>query len=340
MGKGLTQQRDTVRQRPAAVPVCLSFFLSLILCLLPVNALGVVDDKLETLIFSPKLNNPFYQSIFNDIIRGIEDAAEGEVHTVRLEKSSSPFDSKSWVAEYQPDFIISLGSLSAHPRDKIDSHIPWLLSAVHRAPSHNARHPDMTVSLVPDPELLFQKTIKLLPDTRHIHVVYHRSDQALIDDATEDAKTLGLILESYRADDLKHSAKLHQRLLKQLNSTSDVLWLLQNPLIVDNRLILPRVLKKAWSRRLRVISNNFMHVKHGALISLYPDNYLLGQYLWRRTRSLSEEMHATVTEYTSKDHMEWLQQAKVAVNTRTANHLGLHLNAMQKRQIDLTFPRQ
>ena len=84
---------------------------------------------------------------------------------MRLEKSQVPFDSRYWLDTYQPNNIISLGSLSSQPKDTIDSNIPWVLSAVHKQPINAERLPDTTVSLIPEPSVLFNKVLNLLPDS-------------------------------------------------------------------------------------------------------------------------------------------------------------------------------
>ena len=113
MTQAMIQQRKAVRLWPALTIMCLYF--GFILFASP-NIHAKSEYPSETLIFSPKLDNAFYQSIFNDIIQGIKDAAEGDVHSVRLEKSQVPFDSRYWLDTYQPNNIISLGDIPTYAR--------------------------------------------------------------------------------------------------------------------------------------------------------------------------------------------------------------------------------
>ncbi|NRB39163.1 MAG: hypothetical protein HRU20_11955 [Pseudomonadales bacterium] len=303
----------------------------------------------ETLVLAPQLKQGFYQTIFNEMIQGIRDAATGSVNTVMISRASPRLHAEPWLEQYQPDYIISLGSLAGQTYKGIDVATPWVLGAVHKAPkppqrSDSADHgvvnnasnkfsPNLTVSLIPAPDKLFDQLHALAPKINRIHVVYQQADDALITYARMAAKQLDITLHVYQAEDLKHSAELHQDILKNAKPEHDALWLLQNPAIVDNRLILPRVLKVAWQRKLTIISNKLSHVKHGVLLSLYPDNYQLGQYLWQRAAGLKADNIQTGSQ------LEWLKQTRLAVNTRTARHLGLRFSAEQNRQIDLKFPR-
>ncbi|PCJ47533.1 MAG: hypothetical protein COA99_00540, partial [Moraxellaceae bacterium] len=264
------------------------------------------------------------------------------------------------IRQHSPDFVISLGSRGKVAAFSISTAIPVVLGAILSpdssvllalqqpsmlastafTPLRQPRLPDLTVSLTPAPEQLFNQLRNLAPNIRGVHVVYHKNDTELINDARAAAKRFGLNLTVHQAQDLKQSALAHSQLMANLKSETEALWLLQNPEVVDNHLILPMVLKTAWQRKFVVISNNFSHVKHGVLFTLYPDNYRLGKHLWQSGADLviAAESPASTT-LLKLPQLEWLQQTRLAVNIRTARHLGLKFSERQQRQFDLIFPR-
>ena len=80
-----------------------------------------------------------------------------------------------------------------------------------------------------------------------------------------------------------------------------------------------------------VFSSSVGHVKRGALFALYPNNVELGRSLAASAQAaLSSAGHAA-------RGVVPLKEVLVAVNLRTASHLGLQLGARQQ-SFDLVFP--
>jgi putative ABC transport system substrate-binding protein len=74
------------------------------------------------------------------------------------------------------------------------------------------------------------------------------------------------------------------------------------------------------------------HVKRGALFSLYPNNVELGHNLansaLRQISAGSQPVNAITP----------LKDVLVAVNVRTAGHLGLNIGQRQQQAFDMVFP--
>jgi putative ABC transport system substrate-binding protein len=92
------------------------------------------------------------------------------------------------------------------------------------------------------------------------------------------------------------------------------------------------VLEGAWNRSLAVFSSSVAHVRRGALFSLYPNNLALGRQL--AASALNYPINGG-----SGAGMATLKEALLAVNVRTASHLGVSVSAVQSG-IDLVFPSQ
>jgi putative ABC transport system substrate-binding protein len=85
-----------------------------------------------------------------------------------------------------------------------------------------------------------------------------------------------------------------------------------------------------------VFSSNVAHVRRGALFSLYPDNLELGRFLGSSAQTL---IGSNVGPTAAPRGLQALRQVLTAVNTRTAEHLGLDLRASGQR-IHLVLPEQ
>ena len=95
--------------------------------------------------------------------------------------------------------------------------------------------------------------------------------------------------------------------------------------------MLPLVLREAWNQSLPLFSSSVAHVKRGALFSLYPDNMELGRAL------ASTALTPSGTANTPTRGLHPLKDVLMAVNTRTASHLGINLTASPQR-FHLVFP--
>lgn len=90
------------------------------------------------------------------------------------------------------------------------------------------------------------------------------------------------------------------------------------------------LLDVAWKKNLVVFSSNPLHVKHGALFAVYPDNRKMGASLGNlANRILTSDVD---------QKMSPLQDVLLAVNERTGNHLGLSLSSKVRDEVNLLLP--
>ena len=80
-----------------------------------------------------------------------------------------------------------------------------------------------------------------------------------------------------------------------------------------------------------VFSSKPSHAKRGALFSTYPDNFALGQHLFSMVQDLKYQPE--------QKNFAALKSTLLAVNLRTAAHLGLKYSSEQKQKFELTFPQ-
>ena len=94
---------------------------------------------------------------------------------------------------------------------------------------------------------------------------------------------------------------------------------------------MPLILEKAWAKEVVIFSSKPSHAKRGALFSTYPDNFALGGHLLTMVQELKDQPE--------QKNFAALKSTRLAVNLRTAAHLGLKYSSEQQQKFKLTFPQ-
>jgi putative ABC transport system substrate-binding protein len=284
-------------------------------------------------VIYPDIGEP-YRSAFATIVQGIEDRTRGRTTSLAIAVDTSPTALADDLKHRNIRTVIALGRSGLKATAALDKQVNVIAGGVLSVPEGDAQGM-MVQSLAPDPSLLFAKLKVFVPNARRVVVVYDpRQNEWLIRLARESAKVLGLELLPLEADDLKTALRRYQDVMAGLNPRRDVLWLPQDSTTVDESAVLPWLLREAWNQGLVVFSSNVAHVRRGALFSLYPDNTELGRYLG--TTALASLSPGSPPPARG---LQALRQVLTAVNSRTAEHLGVDLRATPQR-INLVLPEQ
>jgi putative ABC transport system substrate-binding protein len=159
--------------------------------------------------------------------------------------------------------------------------------------------------------------------------VYSESSRWLIQIAVAQAAAFGIEVIAEEVKDLKDAVKTYQDLLQNIDPASNAVWLPFDAITANEQVILPQVLELAWERNIVLFSSKPEHAKRGALFSTFPDHFELGRELVILVQQLQQgTAAATVVP---------LQQVQLAVNLRTAAHLGMEYKQEVLRQIPITF---
>lgn len=278
----------------------------------------------------PDIGEP-YRSIFAQIIEGIEEGATTGVRNYPVGPNQDPADFNEQLKRNGTKVVIALGRQGLKAVSGLDRDIPVVVGGVLAIPEAGNRN--MTgVSLTPDPALLFSRLKSLLPGVKRVIVVYNpHNNEWLIRLAREAAKAQGLELLAHEARDLAGAARLYEAAFASSESRRDAVWLPQDGTTVDENTILPLVLKESWNRNVPVFSSSFLHVKKGALFALYPNNMEMG-------RTLASSALAAMSGEVRRRGVLPLREVLVAVNLRTASHIGLNIGYQQQRSFDSIFP--
>lgn len=282
-------------------------------------------------VLYPDIGEP-YRSVFTRIIEGIEDKTKSRVASYPVGAGHSPQELANELRRQNIQVVIALGRNGLKAASAIDRDIGIVAGGVLSVGEAETRAKSV-FSLAPDPALLFDRLKALMPNTRRVFVVYDpRQNGWLIRLAREAAKNQGLELIAQEATDLKAAMHHYQEILAAADPKKDAVWLPQDSVTVEESAVLPLVLQEAWNRSLAVFSSSVAHVKRGALFSLYPNNVELGRNLASSAlghlSSGGQPGHAIIP----------LREVLMAINVRTAGHLGLGIGQRQLQTYDMVYP--
>lgn len=280
-------------------------------------------------VLYPDLGEP-YRGIFATIIEGIEAQTGMRVASYAVGGNMTAQDIVAHLKRQEIKVVIALGRQGMKAASSLEREFGVVAGGVVSAPEGEGRNFPV-VSLAPDPGMLFERLKHFMPGARRVIVVYDpRQNAWLMRLARDAARQHGLELQAVEAADLKSAVRAYQELLASADPKKDALWLPQDSSTVEETSVLPLVLESAWNRNLAVFSSSVAHVKRGVLFSLYPNNVALGRQLAASALNYSASSAAASSVVP-------LKEALLAVNVRTASHLGLQLSSRQQG-FDLVFP--
>lgn len=289
--------------------------------------LALAAESGHIAVLYPDLGEP-YRGIFTKIIEGIEAQVGAPVASFAVGGSLSAQDIVASLKRKDIKVVIALGRQGMKAASALEREFGVVAGGVVSPPEGDGRVFPV-VSLAPDPRMLFERLRHFMPEARRVVVVYDPKQNAwLIRLARDAARALGLELQAIEVTDLKNAVRVYQEVLANADPKRDALWLPQDSTTVEETSVLPLILESAWNRNLAVFSSSVTHVKRGALFSLYPNNMALGRQLASSALNLPAGNPASVVP---------MKDALLAVNIRTASHLGLQLSSRQQG-FDLVFP--
>ena len=283
-------------------------------------------------VIYPDVREP-YRDVFIEIIRGIETGLGQSVkHYVLDGDDDTPAALLERVRDDHVDAVISLGRAGLSATKQLAEVFPVVVGAVLISPGQETKG-QTGITLTPDPEVLFERLKNIVPSAKEVTVIFDPRQKAWeIERAHQAAGAHGLTLNAFPTEDLRLSAELYRKVLAQIKDGSIAIWLPQDNAAMDEQALLPVVLQEAWEKNFVVFSGNLDHVRKGALFSLYPDNFGMGRSL--AALALDRLKNGAI----STSVINPLRDLLLAVNLRTAEHLGLRFASHDRQQFDLVFP--
>lgn len=309
------------------LPKRMAWLWLLLLCCMPLQ--GVLAQQPVAVVY-PQVDGHF-KAIFDEMLKGITAVIGEPVRSYALSPDYQLDALDAWLDQQEIEVVIALGGAGSRALSQLDGLVKVVFGGTDLSVSRNA---GTGISLMPDPKLLFETLVSLVPEVETITVIYNMENNAcLIKKAQQEALSRGLRLNAIPAESMKEAAGHYRRWLKQLDAKKDALWLPMDRVTVDQSRNFSNLLSQAWEREFVIFSSTSVHAKRGALFSLYADNEALGQSL---ARMAQRQLQQDATD----EGVRALLEAKFALNRRTADHLGLRLLPRQIRAFDLLFPRR
>lgn len=280
-------------------------------------------------VIYPDVRQP-YQQIFENILTGVDRGLGRPTKHYRVNANPDTSELQRWIREEDIDTVVALGNRGLRAAEILKAEVNVVVGAVQEAPASVGL---TGIVLTPDPRALFQRLKALAPQIAGVVVIYNPDRSAwLMDLARHAARKHQLKLRSLVARDVQEAALLYRELLSDTADSSEAIWLLRDSAILDERAIIPYILQEAWQKNLIVFSSNPAHVQRGVLFSLFPDNVGMGHRLAWMAKEFQKKGKG------EKPAIVPLQDLFIAVNLRTADHLGLKFSAKQRRDFKLVFP--
>lgn len=275
-------------------------------------------------VLYPELDEP-YRSLLGKIMQGIEQRVEqratGRVIPMAITAPANPQEVSAALQRNHVRATIALGRAGLQLAKQLQ-HMGtpgrgMLVGAVATVSEADVR--GLTVaSSAPDPAELLDHLGNFRPRIKRVFVVYDPSQNHwMVHLAQAAAAARGMELRAFEASDLRSAMQHYHSILASMDADTDALWLPLDTVTVNDTVVLPFVLQEAWTHNLVVFSSNQDRVRRGVLFGLYPDELALGHHLadlaW-------QQMHATKPR---PGTVLPLKNALLAVNMRTAAHLGI-----------------
>lgn len=273
--------------------------------------------------------SPAVAGLFQTIIDGMATAGDVRIQSRSVDSDTRPDEVKAWLAENRTQVTVTLGELPA----SIAEHLAGTGRTVRGAvPLNDNSTPG--VSLSSSPAQMFARLRQIKPDVERVFVVYRPQNTGwLIGAARVAAREQGLDLTVSACEDVQQAVAALGRFVQQSRPGRDAIWLTLDPVVPMNQM-LPVLLRESWDRQIVLFSNNPMDVAKGALFALYPNYAAMGRQLAEYARR-----HATATRPLAGGP-EANESLLIAVNVRTASHLGLTLGPRQLQTFDRVFPAE
>lgn len=277
-------------------------------------------------VLYPDLND--YNAVFESISDGVEKKTPGKIYRLPLSQNYSPTELKQELAAHQVRSVIALGRRGLEAIQKTDWTGPIAVSAVIWDPSlRDRRIPGIVLD--PDPRKIFSTLRTLAPQIRRVHTVITPDQNSWLAERSRNAAAeFGIALVIKEATTKRSAAIAYLDVLNSIDRQHDALWLPLDPAFDEATLQL--VLSTAWKNRVVVFSSAPEHAQRGALFSFYPDYNAIGQ---RLAGVLAEPRAADSTSASLRPAID----LKLAVNLRTARHLGLEYSRDVETKFEVVF---
>ncbi len=269
-----------------------------------------------------------YNSVFSSIADGITETIGTPLHRIPLSNDYSSADLANRLRNLSTKGVVALGRRGLEASRAVEWNGPLVLGAVIRD-SSIADKKLSGISLDPDPRPVFGYLKLLAPRVRRIHLVLNQERSGwIVERARLAASDMGLSLVLKEVTSRREAALAYRDVLASIDGSQDALWLPIDPDTVDET-TLQLVLRAAWNDRFIAFSSTADHAQRGVLFSVIPDYVAVGRQLGSL---LQAQMRGEAAAGVRPNG-----ELRLAVNMRTARHLGLEFSRSTEAKIAVVY---
>ena len=228
------------------------------------------------------------------------------------------------------DMVVALGVSGRRVAWALKGRIPLVSGAGLLSPSKKSKRSGISIATTPN--VMLDKLKLLAPKVKRIFVVHSSRSRWLVERTKAVAKERGYEISAIHAKNIGEALNEYSRLTNGVLTKTDALWLPPDRKTVDKKNVLKLILEEAWDQRFVVFSSQPEFVEQGVLFSFLPDNEATGIELAKMIISSYKESIDLGIKTTSIINL--------AVNLRTASHLGYEYTNKQKGRFFITYPTQ
>ena len=276
------------------------------------------------LVVYPEAPEP-YREAFEQMASGIARTTGALLQQKAITATTSREEFGSWLIEGRDKTVVLLGQKALSFYEKSEqSRRDVFLSGVNALPG---QIPLPGISLSVDPAIYLQTLHELLPDVRHVVMYYNIREEPWLVLVKKAAADTRIDIEAIGVADAFDVIRRLGTTFETLDPKTTALWFGNNTIALNGELIYPYVLEQAWDRRIAVFSDSIAHVKLGFLFALYPDYAKIGA-----------ELGAMIRQGDPPASLRFSRAGQLALNARTARHLGIVPGSALIRRAKPLFP--
>jgi len=317
---------STQRKFSSVSGVFVLYLLILIVAFWPGRVQAEADQQHPRVALLYPTVSQQYSSMFEQLIDGITSVQGYDFIVKRVDEQSSADALEEWASNNDIRAYIALGQTTYHLAESLHENLPLIAGGMVATP------PGVTgISLTADPEAFFRHLQVVNPEVRRVFFIYSKQNNGwMIANCRTASKQFGIEFVPLEIENLQEAVIQYQTVLRSIRSSSDALWIpLDNMAPMD--ILLPEILHTSWDSRITVFSNNLAHARRGVLFALFPDHYRQGRRLVSLLAQRLENNKQSALLLSTVN-------LKIAVNLRTASHLGLKFNRELVDGFDQVYP--
>ncbi|EWH11176.1 hypothetical protein DS2_04945 [Catenovulum agarivorans DS-2] len=274
-------------------------------------------------VLYPDVREP-YLSIFEQIRAGVKEQTNADIQGYVIGEDLDISSIEKQLAGDAITQLVLLGSRGYRLADKFTANYSIVIGAYPTTPGAHSG-----VSMMTDPITVVKKLRMVAPSVQKLHLIVSQQN-AWIAKLTERAlKQAGIAANIQIVKDLKQAVQTYAKLVEGRLNQRDAIWLPIDTVAMHEKVVLPLVLKASWDKRFIVLSSIPSHAKRGALFSFYPNHFQLGKQLANMLQNMTENPQVLP-----------MKHILLAVNLRTAKHLGISYTNQEKEQFNIVLPER